>query len=131
VVEIQRDFLSDLTSSVLAKGLDFAGIRHKVIADNLANVETPGFTRSDVSFEAQLKSALASGNPDDAVKSLEGLEPDVQPDVTSPSRPDGNNVSVDKEMAAMTENNLEYEALVQLMDLKFSMLRSAISEGKR
>ena len=127
VVEIASDFLSDLTSAVLAKGLDCAGIRHRVIADNLANVETPGFTRSDVSFEGQLRSVLESNDED----SVADIEPLVGQDLATPARPDGNNVSVDKEMAAMTKNNLQYEAIAQLMNLRGSMLRAAISEGKR
>lgn len=125
------DFFTDVASAVLAKGLDCAGVRHKVIADNLANVETPGFTRSEVSFEDQLKSALDSKNDEEAMDQLSSLEPSVQADTATPARPDGNNVSVDKEMAAMSKNGLQYEALVQLLNLKGSMLRAAITEGKR
>jgi flagellar basal-body rod protein FlgB len=131
VVEIGRDFLTDVTSAALAKSLDCAGIRHRVIADNLANVETPGFKRSEVSFEAQLDLALKSGDEESAVDRIRELEPQIQEDATSPARPNGNNVSVDKEMAVMTKNNLQYESLVQLMNLRGSMIRNAIFEGRK
>lgn len=121
------NFITDTTSNVMAKCLDGLGARQKVIADNIANVETPGFTRSDVDFESQLKQALECGSE----SMLENASPEVKADNISPSRPDGNNVSIDKEMADMSKNTMQYEALVQLMSLKSSMIRTAINEGKR
>ncbi|MDO8585657.1 MAG: flagellar basal body rod protein FlgB [Armatimonadota bacterium] len=121
---------ADSTSETLAKGLDAVGIRHRVIADNIANVETPGFTRSDVVFEERLREALRSRG-EDASERVQNVTPEVRADRTSPARADGNNVSIDKEMAAMVKNTLEYEALTQLINLKGSMLRAAITEGRR
>ncbi len=126
-----RDFLMDVTSAAITKSLDCAGIRHRVIADNLANVETPGFKRSDVSFESQLELALKGGDDDSTVDRIKNIEPGIEEDSVSPGRLDGNNVSVDKEMAGMAKNTLQYEALVQLMNLRGSMMRAAIYEGKK
>lgn len=123
------DFFSDVTTMALTKSLDGVAMRHRVIANNIANAETPGFTRSDVSFEEQLKQALASGIDDEA--SVERISPETVPDSTSQTRPDGNNVSIDKEMADLTKNSLSYETLTQLTNLKFSMLKQAITEGRR
>jgi flagellar basal-body rod protein FlgB len=120
---------ADRTSAALAKCLDGVGLRQRVIADNIANVETPGFTRSEVDFEGQLKEALGS-SPDVAMKRIGDVNAKVRADHMSPARSDGNNVSIDKEMAGMTKNTMQYEALIQLMNLKGSMLRSAI-EGRR
>lgn len=124
------DFFGDLTTVVLSKSLDAAGVRHRVIADNIANVETPGFTRSEVSFEAQLQEALASSDPENAVRRVEDVEPQIEQDAVSPAGPNGNNVSIDKEMAALTKNGLQYDAMIQLMNLKGRMVRMAINEGK-
>jgi len=129
--KIEGDFFSDLTTLALAKSLDGAGLRHRVIADNVANVETPGFTRSEVRFEEKLREALASGDEEQAAGRLNGVEPDIQPDYSAPARPDGNNVSMDREMAELTKNTLRYEALVQLLNLKNIMVRTAITEGRR
>jgi flagellar basal-body rod protein FlgB len=121
---------ADQTTTILTKSLDASGLRHRVIADNIANVETPGFTRSEVSFEEKLRQATLSGG-DSASERLESITPEITPDRQSPARADGNNVSIEKEIAGMAKNSLEYESLVQLMNMKTSMLRTAITEGKR
>ena len=126
-----RNFLIDVTTSGLAKALDAAGLRHRVIADNIANVETPGFTRSEVSFEDQLKRAFDSTDEDSAIKRIQEAQPEARADALSPARPDGNNVSIDKEMAELTKNTLRYETLVRLLNLKGLMVREVITEGKR
>lgn len=119
---------ADQTTTTLRKCLDAAGLRQRVIADNIANVETPGFTRSEVAFEDKLRQAMNSFDP---TISIENVEPEVLPDNITPARADGNNVSIDKEMAGMVKNTLQYEALIQLMNLRSLMLRTAITEGKR
>jgi flagellar basal-body rod protein FlgB len=106
-------------------------MRHRVIADNIANVETPGFRRSDVSFGEQLRRALSSSDPDSAEQRIRELQPEIVQDDSSPVGPDGNNVSIDKEMSELTKNNLQYETLVQLLSLKSGMVKTAITEGKR
>jgi flagellar basal-body rod protein FlgB len=126
------DFFSDTTSLALQKSLDGIAYRHRVIADNIANVETPGFKRSDVLFEEKLKSAISSSDSLQVVEDrLDEIQPEAEQDTTSPARPDGNNVSIDKEMADMTKNTMQYEAIIQLMSLRGSMLRSVINEGRR
>lgn len=121
------DLFSDLTTMALSKGLDGAGTRHKAIANNIANSETPGYIRQDVTFEDQLKQALSSSDESIAENSLRAAEPRVQSDRTAPAGPNGNNVSVDKEMAEMTKNSLQYETMIQLMNMKISMLQTSIS----
>lgn len=121
------DFFSDLASTTLSKGLDGAGVRHRVIANNIANVETPGYVRSEVSFEDQLKQALQSSDTRVAERNLENAEPKVQADYSQPVGPNGNNVSIDKEMADLTKNSLQYETMIQLMNMKISMLQTAVS----
>lgn len=125
------DFFFDLTSSTLTKSLDASAMRHKVIANNLANVDTPGFIRSDLSFESALKEALSNPSKERARNLVQSIEPAEVADTDTPVGPNGNNVSVDKEMADMTKNSLEYEALTRLLTMKGSMLLTAITEGKR
>lgn len=126
-----RNLFGDVTTVTLAKCLDAAAINHQVIANNIANVETPGFTRSEIRFEAKLKEALESGSSDAILERVQSIDLEAQLDRTSPARPDGNNVTIDKEMADLTRNSLRYDALVQLMNLKGNMLRTVITEGRR
>ncbi|MBN1193126.1 MAG: flagellar basal body rod protein FlgB [Coriobacteriia bacterium] len=126
-----RNLMTDLTTAVIGKSLDAAGMRHRIIADNIANVETPGFKRSEVAFESRLKQALETATGDDAFEQVDALQPEVEPDALSPARPDGNNVSIDKEMTDLTKNTLRYEALVQLLNLKGAQVRSAINGGNK
>lgn len=125
------DLLGDLTTATLTKSLDVAGLRQRTIADNIANVETPGFKRSDVSFEGQLRQALDIQDDRMAASTVDSLSPDRVIDKESPAGTNGNNVSMDKEMAALTKNTLKYETLVQLMEAKYNMIRTAVTEGRR
>lgn len=126
-----EDFLSDLTTRVLAKSLDCCSLRQRVIANNIANVETPGFKRSEVRFGEKLREILANSSEKSAESQIRDLQPVVTLDEESPSRPNGNNVSVEKEMVDMVENSIQYEAFVQLLNLKSGMVRAALSDGRR
>ena len=125
------NLLTDSTSAVLTKALDGLSVRQQVIANNIANVETPGFTRSTVTFEDQLKQAMGSDDQSATLNQVRGVRPQIQTDQVSPARPDGNNVSIDQEMVDMNKTSLQYETVAQLMNMKIAMLKSAISEGKR
>ncbi len=125
------NLLSDLTTTALTRSLDACGLRHRVISNNIANVETPGFNRCEVSFESRLRQVLDSGSKGSVVKRVQEIQPEAQLDRVSPARPDGNNVSVDREMADLVKNTLKYEAFIQLLNKKGSMVRAAITEGRR
>ena len=120
--------LQDITQVVLAKALDASALRHRAIANNLANVETPGYTRQDVSFEDQLGSAL---NQPDSEDTVQQLQPNLISDSNEPVRENGNNVDVDKEMAKLAENTIQYESVLQSLTIKGGMLRTAIYEGRK
>ena len=128
-----RDLLADATTAALAKTLDGAAARHRALAENIANVDTPGFQRVDVAFETELQAALkdAQANPRTALDRIATVRPRQSRDTVSPARVDGNNVDVDREMARIAQNTQEYEAAARALATKLRMLRSAISEGKR
>ena len=133
--------------NILTKALSASGLTHQVIANNLANVDTPGFKHSEVLFQSKLAAALA-----DQAASGDGLEgartdprhlaigvpadpSEVSPEVVvraeTTLRPDGNNVDLDSEMVKLSENTLMYQALTQLVRGKFSQLRNVITEGRK
>ena len=115
--------LFDVTDLALERALQGAGLRQQVIANNIANVNTPGFKRSDVDFQASLASALDTGNQTQALDSV-SFAP--QTDSTSTMRADGNNVDVDQEMANLTDNALTYQTLSAIARTRLQMLQTAI-----
>ena len=116
--------------------------RQRTIADNVANVDTPEFKASHVSFETALKQA--AGTVDEPLKMMKvqnavagpaDAPADAKPTVTQESdtgrRLDGNNVDVDREMLELADTNVRFNALVHVMSGKVASLRYAINEGRR
>jgi flagellar basal-body rod protein FlgB len=104
--------------------LDATAQRHEALATNIANIETPGFKRLDLSksfteaFEAHVKSGDAAGIPQATVEE----DPDA---VTQ--RQDGNNVQMDKELMAMSSNTLQYDTLTEFVSGSLKQLQTAIT----
>lgn len=110
--------ISDLTSRTLQASLRGLDMRRKAAEDNIANVETPGFIASTVSFEESLRDAIGQGSP---------LSSDVRVESSlAPTRLNGNNVNVGDEMVGLTETALRQQLLVQALNSRYSALRSAI-----
>ena len=99
-------------------------LRARVTSANIANSNTPGYVRHVVRFEELLGEELQKGG-DSA-----GVTPELDPDLETPARPDGNNVSLELELNAMRENRLLYEAYSSILRSHFSLLESAISSGR-
>jgi flagellar basal-body rod protein FlgB len=102
--------------------LDIASYRNTVVSTNMANVDTPGYRTRDVDFRAELLRA-ASGDQGammPAARELQGL----------PERPDGNNVSMDRESLVLAENQMQFRLGVDVLKTEFRRLLSAINEGK-
>jgi flagellar basal-body rod protein FlgB len=102
--------------------------RHKVLASNIANVDTPGYKTKDVPFDSVVKNEVGGLSRTDSAhiqgKSLQGTGNMVA--VERPSWEDGNNVALDMELAHMTENALLNEAGTRLLAKKFQMYKVAI-----
>jgi len=109
--------LEDVTMAALHSMLRGLSARQQAIADNLSNLETPGYTAKRVEFEDSLRSALEGGAGDVAP---------VQTASTDGATPNGNNVAVEKEVVSMQDTNLRYEMAIQAMTAKFSLLRTSI-----
>lgn len=124
-------FFSDITSTVLSKTLDTAAARQKAIANNIANIETPGYKRSYVTFEDELKRVMDEKDGHAQRADLKRLAPLRHTDTYSPDGPNGNNVNIDAEVADLAKTSLTHKAATVLLEAKISMLRSAITEGKR
>jgi flagellar basal-body rod protein FlgB len=113
--------LYDTTQLALEKAIEGSSARQQAIAENLANVDTPGYQRVDVDFHSTLRDAMASGS-----QGLAGAAFTPQRDATAAVRPDGSSVDADVEAAAQARNGLEYEALVQISKARIDILESAM-----
>ena len=132
------------TSELLKNALDGASLAHAAIANNIANVNTPGYERFDVAY----KHALAATEPtppdpnelslavtNSKMIQINGEIP-AQPFkvVASPvddpirMRVDGSNVDLDQEMALLTQNSSYQQSMAQFLTSQYSRLRSAIEE---
>jgi flagellar basal-body rod protein FlgB len=109
---------------LMVKLLGACELRARVVSANIANSNTPGYVRHVVRFEELLREEL-EGRGDVA-----DVGPELVPDLETPSRPDGNNVSLELELNAMRENRLLYEAYSSILRSHFSLLESAIAEGR-
>ncbi len=109
------------------KLLDAASLRQQAIASNIANAETPGYKRIDLTpdFERQLKAQVDSGN---FSGSLDAIQPQLAEDRTARSiRPDGNNVQVEKELLELDRNGVNYNYLSDYVSTNLKQLKIAIS----
>ena len=122
--------LFDVTFQTLDLALGAAGKRQEVLANNLANVNTPGYKRMDVEFDGMLAKAVDAARAGDN-RALDEMRPGVNTDDSVSVRADGNSVDVDQEMAFLAENNIRYNALVQLSQKKLETLKYVISDGRR
>ena len=124
------ELFTDKASMALSRSLDGFAARHKVIANNIANAETPGFQRSEVHFEEDLKAAYDTQGTSSAKKKLAEVTPEVSLDTDSPARPDGNNVNIDQEVADLAKNTLSYKAATTLLESKGSILKYVVTESR-
>ena len=111
----------DSTGSAIYAALNGLAARQRVIADNVANVETPGFIGGRVSFEDSLRSAIADGHA--------GATSVSTTRSADPVNVNGNNVSLDNEVVSLTDTDLRYQLMVQALNQKFGLLRTAIGNG--
>jgi flagellar basal-body rod protein FlgB len=115
------------TYELARKLLDASALRQEAIASNIANAETPGYHRVDVSpdFAQQLKASLANGGSPGA---LDSLKPKLAEDHQARSvRPDGNSVELDHELLAMNKNSVEYNYLAEIVSQNIKQLKIAIT----
>ncbi|MBK5224003.1 MAG: flagellar biosynthesis protein FlgB [Acidimicrobiia bacterium] len=110
--------VSDPTMRALHASLTGLNMRRKAAEDNIANIETPGYHANKVDFESSLRTAIDRGDPS-------SMEATVSRSL-APTRMNGNNVAIDEELVGLTETALRHQLVVEAMNGKFRLLRSAI-----
>ncbi|MEW6771506.1 MAG: flagellar basal body rod protein FlgB [Bacillota bacterium] len=129
---------NDPVKNGLTKTLDATALRQRVIADNIANADTPGFKKSVVRFEDALRRALKGDNlplrttdpRHIGADPFASVTPRVEQVKTTTLRTDGNNVDVEEEMINLVTSNLTYQAAVRFVSGKLGSLRYVISGGR-
>jgi flagellar basal-body rod protein FlgB len=107
----------DRLAGQLERYMDLLSARQKLVASNIANVDTPGYHTQDIDFQSEFLNA-AGGSP----RTI-GV-PDLQ------VKNDGNDVSLDRESRLLAENALRFQLASNLMRSQIRVVRSAIQEGK-
>jgi flagellar basal-body rod protein FlgB len=109
----------DVSTSALRVAVTGLSARQSAIADNIANIETPGYRARKVQFEQALTNAVADGT------SPSSVSPSTQTSL-EPTRLNGNNVNLDEETLSHVDTTMRYQLTVRAMDSKYGMLRDAI-----
>ena len=119
---------------ILSKGLDAYALRHRAISDNVANVETPGYQRRKVEFEAKLQGAIGE---DTLVKTnsrhlghggmkVKNVNPEMKLDQEASDINDLNNVDIDREMGEMARNHLQFSFASKIASSSFDLIKFSI-----
>ena len=101
--------------------LDLTNLRENLVVGNLANIDTPNYHTVDVNFEQELHQA-SLGFP------AEASPPRLEEVTGLITRPDGNNVSVDRESMLLSQTQLQFQTGMSLLKNEFTMLEKAITE---
>jgi flagellar basal-body rod protein FlgB len=109
--------------ALLERYLDLSTMRQTLVSTNIANVDTPGYHTRDIDFRGELQRAM-NGDPS------ESTSPFVLPVRGLNDRPDGNNVSVDRESMLLAEIQLQFKTATSILRAKFAQLNTAIREGQ-
>ena len=118
------------TNSIIAiieAGIKAEALRQKAIANNVANLETPGYRRIDVKFEELLAKALDSSGLVDLSK----LEPQIYRPRQTPVKSNGNDVTLENEVGEMIKNSLRYTTFIRLLNKKYRGIELAINVSAR
>jgi flagellar basal-body rod protein FlgB len=111
----------DPTQIALMRAISGATLRNSVLANNVANADTPGFQPSEVDFHTALSDALGQGP-----ESIEDVSFAPEQLNTGAVRADGNGVDSEREAAKLAENGLELEALEQVASSRLQIMRTAM-----
>lgn len=124
------------TISSLEKGLSYATLKNKAVAQNIANVDTPNYKAKEVSFKdvfSEVKGQGLASNKTDSRHydfAVNTSTPGVYSYENFRARPNGNGVNMDAEQASLAENTIYYNALIDRVNGKLSTLTKVIKGGQ-
>jgi len=110
--------------NALTRFLDATAQRQQAITTNIANIDTPNYHTKDVEFRSLLEQASSGVMP-------ASFQPHLREVQGLMERPDGNNVSLEREGLALADTQLQFQTGVQLLRSEFKRLQTAIQEGSK
>jgi flagellar basal-body rod protein FlgB len=116
-------------SEALGRFLDVDVARFKLISTNLANIDTPGYHTRDLDFRAELRRAAAADSGFEGGQLVSASNPVGHQIHGLMERPDGNNVSVERESLLLAEAQMKFNLGVQLLKDQFHTISLAINSG--
>ena len=111
--------IADTTMTALHAALTGLAERQRVTADNIANINTPGFLAGRTDFESALSDALDSGR-------APAISEGVVSRSLEPTNTNGNNVNLDEETLIATKTGLQYQLALNALGDKYNLLRTAL-----
>jgi flagellar basal-body rod protein FlgB len=135
---MKLDFFQNQTLDAMEAYMTRLSQRQQIVASNLANIDTPGFKTKEVSFHATMQELLSENGltaqttrpehsqgmiqvfPQAQIFEVQGLT----------SKPDQNNVDLDREMLKLSQTSFAYSLITQMVRGKFGMIATSINEGK-
>ncbi len=131
-------------AAAMQRALAASSLRQQVLSDNIANVNTPNFKRSDVLFGDQLQQAVDKEEKRSGkqlslrrtnakhlpISQQQSEAAQVVKEEATTMRTDGNNVDIDREMAEVAKNSIFYQANAQQLSRYYSLLKSVITGGR-
>ena len=132
------DRMMDSTIGALNTSLILRQLEQNVISSNIANADTPEYRAKEVDFEQAFRNALGAGDrlqleashPEHKIpRSSDPVHPEVVDQMGNSENLDGNNVDRGAEMAKMSQNEILYNASVEMLKKKLKALDYAITEG--
>jgi flagellar basal-body rod protein FlgB len=134
---MQTKEMFDTTIQVLDKVLELRGQKLQSISSNIANAETPGYSRLKMEFEEQLREAVTGAGqevthpghmPHSPGRQIEDFQANFYRENDQSGIGDGNSVNLEQEMVDLAVNQIRFEAAILSLNKKFSMLKYVIQE---
>ena len=124
-VNIRKLLMSKADSivDIIDAGIKAENLRQQAIANNIANLETPGYRRIDVKFEQLLAKCLTSSEEFD----LDEVEAQLFQPKQTPVKSNGNDVNLEDEVGRMIKNTLRHKAYIRLLSKKYKQIDQAIN----
>ena len=116
---------SDKSVVLLSKLLDLTTTKNKVLANNIANANTPGFKKHEVSFQKELVKAVESKN----INKIKDIHEKITLSGDKSTRKDGNNVDLDKELVSFYHMSDRHNLYLEILSKRFKGMVAAI-QGK-
>lgn len=108
---------------IIAAGIKAESVRQKAIANNVANLQTPGYRRVDIKFEELLTKALDSPGTVD----VNDIEAEFYRPKTTTVNSEGNDVNIEAEVGEMVKNTIRHKAYLRILQKKYQQYDLAIN----